>query len=324
MSLNQLEMVSLEDLVPKTHIYRKFVSLLDFGIFFSYLNGLDSSATYKGYGSETLFKCLILQHLEDLSDREMERYLQENTAAKWFCGFSLTQKTPDFSLFSRFRKRLGVNKMAEIFEILRNQLKKQGFINEVFSFIDASHLIAKSTLWEERDEAIKQKYERLNNENVSNFAADEQAKFGCKGKNKWWFGYKKHALVDMQSGMINKVALTPANITDSAGFGLVCPAQGAVYADKGYCIAPAPKIAKENNVHLRAIKKNNMIGKNKDLDKWISKIRAPYERVFSKENKRTKYQGTDKNQLAELAKAFCHNIKRLVVINMQNLIPITP
>jgi hypothetical protein len=36
-------------------------------------------------------------------------------------------------------------------------------MNEVFSFIDATSLIAKATLWEERDKAIKEKYEKLNN-----------------------------------------------------------------------------------------------------------------------------------------------------------------
>jgi IS5 family transposase len=37
--------------------------------------------------------------------------------------------------------------------------------------------------------------------------------------------------------MINKVAVTPANVTDAQGFRHVIPNQGAVYADKGYCTA---------------------------------------------------------------------------------------
>jgi len=45
--------------------------------------------------------------MEDLSDREMERYLQENVAAKYFCGFSLTEKTPDYISFSKMRARVG-------------------------------------------------------------------------------------------------------------------------------------------------------------------------------------------------------------------------
>ena len=48
--------------------------------------------------------------MEDISDRELERYLQENNAAKWFYGFSLTDNTLDHSVFSRIRKRIGTNK----------------------------------------------------------------------------------------------------------------------------------------------------------------------------------------------------------------------
>lgn len=32
--------------------------------------------------------------MEDLSDIEFERYLQENNAAKWFCNFGLIEPTP--------------------------------------------------------------------------------------------------------------------------------------------------------------------------------------------------------------------------------------
>ncbi|MDR4484790.1 MAG: transposase [Nitrospirales bacterium] len=60
-----------------------------------------------GYGIERLFRCLLLPFMEDLSDREMERYLEENLAAKWFCGFTLSEPTPDYSLFARPALALG-------------------------------------------------------------------------------------------------------------------------------------------------------------------------------------------------------------------------
>ena len=59
---------------------------------------------------------------------------------------------------------------------------------------------------------------QLNNENISKYSRDPQAKIGCKGKNKFWYGYKKHVSVDMQSGLINKVDITAANVTDAQGF----------------------------------------------------------------------------------------------------------
>ena len=75
--------------------------------------------------------------------------------------------------------------------------------------------------------------EKFNNETASLVAADKQARFGCKGNNKFWYGYKEHASVDMQSGLINKIAATSADVTDAQGLEKVCPKSGAVYADKG-------------------------------------------------------------------------------------------
>lgn len=185
----------------------------------------------------------MLQFLEDLSDRELERYLQENTAGKWFCGFDLAENTPDHTVFGRIRRRIGTNKLSQLFADLREQLRQQGYMNELFNFVDASHLIAKATLWEERDKAIKAKYDKLNNEVLPKVAHDKQARIGCKGKDKYWYGYKKHASVDMQSGLINKVAITLANTSDAQGLKHVCPSNGAVYADKAYCIGIAKRHA---------------------------------------------------------------------------------
>jgi len=192
---------------------------------------------------------------------------------------------------------------------------RKGYIDEVFSFIDASSLISKANLWKERDKAIEKKYEKLNNEVLPKVAFDKQAKIGCKGKDKYWYGYKKHACVDMQSGLINKVAVTPANVPDAKGYKNVCPNQGATYADKGYCTKEVNREAKRKGCHLRAIKKNNMKDKNKDLDRWISKIRAPYESVFSKQRKRTRYSGVAKNQFAVFMEAICFNLKRLTALD---------
>lgn len=316
--MHQVEMINLDDLVPAPHSYRQFVSIWNFSSVSKKLKSLEKDNPYKGYGLLRLFKCLLLQFMEDLSDRELERYLQENNAAKWFCKFNLSEKTPEFSVFSKFRKRLGTNFISHIFEELRDQLKQQGLMNEVFSFVDASHLITKANLWKERDDAIKKKYDKLNNEVLPKVAKDKQARIGCKGKSKYWYGYKKHASVDMQSGLINKVAVTPANITDAQGMKHVCPDSGAIYADKGYCTAPAKKAAAKKDCHLRAIKKNNMHGKNKDQDRWFSGLRSPYERVFAHQNKRVRYKGVAKNQFAELMKAICFNLKRLVVLAPPN------
>src|SRR3989338_9304643 len=77
--------------------------------------------------------------------------------------------------------------------------------------------------------------------------------------------------------------------------------------------------ATRKGCHLAAIKKNNMIGKNKDLDRWYSHLRSPYERVFSKRDPRVRYRGVVKNQFAAFMQAMSFNLKRLVVLNIPNL-----
>lgn len=316
----QMVITSLEELVPNTHIYRKFMNLWNFEGVRRYLKKIEKDNNYKGYRAYRLFKCLLLQFFEDLSDRELERYLIENNAGKWFCDFDLTEKTPDHTVFSKMRARIGTKLLSEIFADLRDQLRSQGYMNEVFNFVDASSLISKASLWKERDKAIKDKYEKLNNEVLPKVAHDKQARIGCKGKDKFWYGFKKHVSVDMQSGLINKVSVTPANVSDAKAFKNVCPNQGAIYADKAYCTKQVNQDAAKRGSHLRAIKKNNMKDKNRDLDRWISSIRSPYERVFSNQRKRVRYCGISKNQFAAFMEAICFNLRRLSVLDPPGIV----
>jgi IS5 family transposase len=122
----QIVMISLEDLVSENHIYRKFSELWDFKGIKKQLNSLEKDNNYKGYGISRLFKCLLLQFMENLSDRELERYLNKNNAAKWFCGFELTEQTPDNTLFVKIRSRIGIELLAKLFNSLRDQLKAKG------------------------------------------------------------------------------------------------------------------------------------------------------------------------------------------------------
>ena len=267
-----------------------------------------------GYGVERLFRCLLLQVMEDLSDRDLARYLEENLAAKSFCGFPLSEPTPAYSLFTRVRTRIGPTRLSPLVATMREQLKAAGLRSEVFTFVDATHLIAKATRGEERDKARQQNIEKLNNEVLPKVAVDTQARIGCTGKKKYGSGEKEPVSVDMQSGLINKVATTPANLPDAQGLRHICPTQGAVYADKGYCTAPARHAAAQRGCHLAAIQRNNMTTKNRDRDRWYTHLRSPYERGFSQRPKRVRSRGVAKNQFAAFLQALAFNLKRLLVL----------
>jgi len=117
----------------------------------------------------------------------------------------------------------------------------------------------------------------------------------------------------MQSGMINNVKVTNTNVTDNNHEAVksVIPSQGAA-GDKGF-VGTIPVI-EETGCHCMIILKYNMKEKNKGKDKFIGKLRAPYERVFSKQEKRVRYKGIEKNQVAEYIYTIGFNLRRLLVL----------
>ena len=160
-----------------------------------------------------------------------------------------------------------------------------------------------------------QKIEKLNNEILPQVAKDPEAKIGCK--DKYWYGFKRFNSVDMQSGMINKVTITPSNVSDGKGFKHVCPKSSIVYGDEAFCTAPAQKILRIKSCQNATIQKNNMKGKDFDRDRTRTKWRMPFERVFSKQSKRARYKGIVKNQFAAFMEAMVFNLKPLVVLESQ-------
>ena len=312
-------LVILDSLVTKDQPYRSLEKLFDFNRLCVPLKEIYSHKGRKDLGVERAFKMLLLQFMEDISDREMERFMHENTASKWFCGFGLQEKTPDHSYFGKFRKKLGTSRLMEIFETIRETLKQQGYLKEIFTFVDASSLVSKLSTWSDRDKAIAQGLEKFNNITASKVASDKQARFGCKGKDKYWYGYKEHVSVDMQSGLINKVAITPADVTDAQGLKHICPKNTIIYGDKGYCTQPATQTIRANGCGNATIRKNNMAGKNKEQDHHRSQMRAPYERVFSKRPKRVRFKTLMKVQFQSAMYAFCHLFKRLLNLGAEHL-----
>jgi len=305
----------LNKVVKEDHPLRKIFEVINFKTIALGFKEILKSLGRKGYGLELGIRVLFLQFYYDLSDRQLEDRLRYDMALRWFCGLTIDDDTPERTYFCRIRKTLGTDRVIKILLKINRQAKKKGLMRKVFSFVDSSEIKAKETTWAERDKALKAHEESLNNTNVNRYSADPDARFGCKGKNKFWFGYKKHASVDMGSGLINKIAVTPANITDQKGLKYVCPNSSMIFADKQYCCKRAQEIMESKNCHSAAILKNNMLNKNKDKDRWISKVRAPFEGVFSKMSKRTRYRGLAKVKMQVFWEAIVFNVKRLAVLN---------
>jgi len=308
----------MEKLVKSDHAFRKLNEMIDFKELIVPYRKLYSDIGAEGVDVIKGFKALLIQFWEDYSDREMERLLGENVAVKWFCGFALTEKTPDHSYFGKLRKRFGTENIADIFNDVNEILRSKGLFGDVFKFIDASAIVTKTALWEERDRAIKEGEEKLNNKNVKNYAADKEARWGAKSKTNIWFGYKRHCSVDMRFGLIDKLAVTPANILDFQVLENICPKNQMVFMDKLYDTKKSNLILLANGCASAMIRKNNNKNKNRDLDRWRSKIRMPFEGIFSKLRKRTRYRGKLKVLFENFGLAMCHNLKKAISVPIQN------
>jgi len=304
----------LDQLVDQDHVYRRLNKIVDFKYLTKPLRKLYSDLGQTGFDITKGFKALLVQFWEDYSDRQMERAIKDNIAVRWFCGFSLTEKTPNHTYFCKLRKRIGAKNIANIFNKINKKLEKKGLFGNVFKFIDASSVITKTELWKERDKAIKDGEETLNNANVEDYSADKEARWGKKSKNKVWFGYKRHNTIDMRYGLIEKLSVTAANILDFEVLGEICPKNCMVFADKLYDTAGSRVILKANSCHNGIIKKNNNKKKNRDLDRWLSQRRSPYESTFSKLRKRARYRGKVKVLAQCFMESICFNLKKAVAI----------
>jgi transposase, IS5 family len=313
-----------EKTVESDHPFRQCEELVNFTELVEPLRGLYKTLGRTGVDVEKGFRALIVQFWEDLSDRQMESAVRNNMAVRWFCKFSLDEETPDHTYFCKLRKRLGTKRIAEIFKQLNKILEEYGMFGNVFTFIDASAIVTKKALWKERDKAIAEGQETLNNLNVKKYAADKDAKWGAKSKNKIWFGYKRHEAVDMRYGLKKEVAVTPANVLDFEVIQSVCPKKSMVFMDKLYDTKETDKWVQFNRCHAATIRKKSNKNKNPELDGWRSSVRMPFEGVFSKTRKRAKFRGIKKVAMQCFFEAMCHNLKKAVTILPMGTVPISP
>jgi len=312
MLLMSTEKEVFEIAVDTSHPFRKLNTIIDWDELIDPLRDSYSDLGDKGIDVGKGMKALLLQFWEDCSDRQMEKALKENFAMRWFCGFGLLEATPDHSYFSKLRKRVGTKRIADLFNRINAILEGYGLFGNVFAFIDASTIVSKTALWEERDRAIEDGAEKLNNTNVEKYAADKDARWGAKSKKNIWFGHKRHAGVDMRHGLVKKVAVTAANVPDFKVVKSVAPKQGAVFTDKMYDTKAVDALLKALGLHASTIRKNTNKTKDRDLDRWRSRIRMPFEGVFSKMSKRARYRGHAKVTMQSFLQAIAHNLKKAV------------
>lgn len=143
---HELEMVTLESLVPSDHLLRKIAGAIDFG----FIRGRVSHLYCPDNGRPaldpvTLFKLLFIGYLFGIrSERQLMREVQVNVAYRWFLDLRLTDRVPDASTLSANRRRRfeGSTIYQEIFDEIVLQAMGRGMVEGRVLYTDSTHLKA--------------------------------------------------------------------------------------------------------------------------------------------------------------------------------------
>jgi len=242
----ELEMVSLDSLVPSDHLLRRIDAVIDFSFIHELVEGLYCPDNGRPPLDPTLmFKALFIGYLFGIrSERQLVREIEVNVAYRWFLKLKLTDKVFDASTFSQNRRRRfnDAQVAQQIFDRIVEQAIEHGLVDGSVLYTDSTHLKAnanknrydkeviaksRSDYWDDLDAAIdedriahgkkpmkaKKREAVVKETKVSR--TDRDAGYMVRdGKPKGFF-YLDHRTVDGKLGIITDTHATPANVHDS-------------------------------------------------------------------------------------------------------------
>ena len=141
----QVEMISIEDLVPQDHLLRQISGAVDFTKIYEFVEELYCEDNGRpSIDPVVLFKMVLIQHLYGLpSLRRTADEVSLNNAYRWFLGYSLTEETPHFSTISyNFRHRFNAETIDKIFAWILSEAAQAGYLKPEAVFIDGTHIKA--------------------------------------------------------------------------------------------------------------------------------------------------------------------------------------
>ena len=143
-----------------------------------------------------IFKALIIKRLKQIpSDRELYRRLWNDQALREVCDIEAAEKPYHPSQLTRFRNRVGVERLESIMNTLVDELIKKRIIRGKRVVFDATFIKA---------------YSKRDIHDNSKGGSDPEARVGRNGKT-YELGYKLHIAVDAKSELPLAVIVAPAN-----------------------------------------------------------------------------------------------------------------
>jgi transposase len=147
--------VSLEDLVPRDHFYRRLERTLDL----SFVREI-AAPLYAGGGRPSVdpvvfFKLQLVMFFEDLrSERQLMWVVADRLSLRWYLGYDLHETLPDHSSLTRIRERFGVAVFRRFFERIVEMCFEAGLVQGEELFFDATKVEANASLDSARSRSL--------------------------------------------------------------------------------------------------------------------------------------------------------------------------
>lgn len=247
----------------------------------------DSGQGQLGHDPVVLYKMLLLEELYGLSDVQVSIEAGDRLSFRRFLGLSAADRAPDDTTLVKFRNRLRTqNLLGRAQQEISKQLKALGLAVQpgTIKVVDATVIEAAT-----KPPAKKEEQEEDEEQATAKPSKrDRDAAFGGK-KKKLRFGYKMHAAIDVGTGQICQVAVTPANVSDTVVFEqLLEEEERGVLADKGYDSEKNREVLRKRGALdgiMRRVgerRRNSVLGRLETLrNRELTKLRSPFEGVFA-------------------------------------------
>lgn len=257
-----------------------------------------SAAGAKPIDAVQMFKIMVLQQLNNLSDDRIEYQIRDRLSFMRFLGLKLEDRVPDAKTVWLFRETLKQQGMGEVlFKRFDEQLAAKGLVAKGGQMIDATFVeVPKSR--NSREDNAKLKAGEIPEDWLKEEPAtvnmrrqkDTDARW-TKKNQETHFGYKNHVNADAKNKLIRAYAVTAASVHDSQVFDELLDhttdnegQKRAAYADSAYRSKEQEERLQANEIESQICEKGArgkpLTEEQKAANRQKSKTRVRVEHVF--------------------------------------------
>jgi len=257
-----------------------------------------SAAGAKPIDAVQMFKIMVLQQLNNLSDDRIEYQIRDRLSFMRFLGLNLEDRVPDAKTVWLFRETLKQQGVGEgLFKRFDEQLAAKGLVAKGGQMIDATFVeVPKSRNSREDNARIKagelpEGWDKDDPATVHMRRQKDTDARWTKKNQETHFGYKNHINADAKNKLIRAYAVSAASVHDSQVFDELLDQstdedgqKRAAYADSAYRSKEQEERLQANGIESQICEKGArgkpLTEEQKAANRQKSKTRVRVEHVF--------------------------------------------